>query len=360
MENYRRKVVFLHPIFMRDPQGASAKMKESFRLMNCDGCNIEFEWSMESPDYIIASEMIYVDRKTAHLFAELVRDHPNAIRIFSCGEYVTPDMNIFDYASHRIRHFDVRDRAIRVPTVFGRRLNGLEENCLTYEDALQQYKSREFCNFIYSNANAHPYRDKIFYALEQYRHVDSLGGHLNNVGNRISRSDMDWEQESIRLKSNYRFSVSVGNACGSGNVDEKLITSFEAHSVPIFWGDPDVEEDFNPSAFINAHRFDTLEALTDEVRRIDQSPELWSRMVSAPWMTEEQKARQEVENERYTDFWMNVFTQNLSKAHRAPEGTWPDLYGGLFYKMLDKCVEQRGIVATLKKEIYMLYAYMKK
>ena len=356
MEAYKRKIVYLHPIYLNgDKNKVVEKIKDEFRLQNNESCNVEFEWSMEKPEYIIATELIYVDRKIAKLFFDLVEKNPNAILIFIGYEFVSPDMNIFDYALSFDRNCKMQDRIVKVPTIYHFAGYMLEtKNQMSYEEALKEYEKRKFCNFIYSNSNAHPVRDQIFYALERYKRVDSLGGHLNNMGNTITRYEKDWGYQSINMKAQYRFSISAGNAIGSGNTDEKLLTSFQAHSIPIFWGDPDVEDEFNPDAFINVGKFSTLEDLVFEVSRIDQDPHLWSKMVSAPWQTPEQEREKIKEEERYTEFWLNVFCQDISKAHRAPQGTFTSVYQKVYYGMLKKCVGRSGIIEQLRERCHHL------
>ena len=53
-------------------------------------------------------------------------------------------------------------------------------------------------------------------------------------------------------------------------------------SIPIYWGDPHIDDDFNPDCLINVHRFANWDAVIDEVRRIDSDDELWRKYVTAP------------------------------------------------------------------------------
>lgn len=55
-----------------------------------------FEWCPNTPDYLVVSEHIYINKKCNILFKKLAYNNP--VTIFCAGEAETPDFNIFDYA----------------------------------------------------------------------------------------------------------------------------------------------------------------------------------------------------------------------------------------------------------------------
>ena len=275
----------------------------------------------EKPDYIIANETIYVYPKIRHKFIRMVKENPLAVTIFFAGECIAPDLNLFDYAVVFDRDLRCSDRLCRLPTTARFKFN--EINDMTKHSALKEYNKRGFCNFIYSNGNAHPKRDGIVYLLGNYKKVDSWGGHLNNTQTKATRFAENWEEISVRLKSGYRFSIAAENAQYDGYTSEKILTSFRAHSVPIYWGNPSIEEEFNPKAFINANKYEKLEELLDYVIKIDSSPELFAELVSQPWRTKEQLERQKEEMEKFRAFFDHIFSQNIKEAKRVGQGTWP-------------------------------------
>src|ERR1035441_9420256 len=93
----------------------------------------------------------------------------------NAGENIQPDFNICDYAFGS-SWMTFGDRYCRCPFFMlmnqfdeirqRRRTNPLEVNV---------GEKDRFCNFIYSNADADPFRDEIFAALNQYQKVDSVG-----------------------------------------------------------------------------------------------------------------------------------------------------------------------------------------
>ena len=125
-----------------------------------------------APDYIIFSVFGY-----QHL------RYPNAIKIFFTGENVHADFNLCDYA-FGFDWMTLEDRYFRCP-IFAlydefKRLSVSPASAVG--DFAESLGREKFCNFIYSNAKAHPYRDELFRAISKYNTVDSAGPHLNNTG----------------------------------------------------------------------------------------------------------------------------------------------------------------------------------
>lgn len=126
------------------------------------------------PDYVFASEHIY--RNNA-IMDDLL-SFRDAITVFFSGEAVFPDFNLFDYAICFDDELSFADRNLRLPTI------EFFKTSVLHDFKTKTYQKKEaFCNFIYSNPDAHPYRDNFFHSLCKYKTVDSLGRHLKNVSN---------------------------------------------------------------------------------------------------------------------------------------------------------------------------------
>ena len=284
----------------------------------------------KTPDYVIVSDRIYFKPEYEQSFRKILTDKSRKpILIGFMREALSPDLNIFDYAICWNWKFSYRDRVARIPPhIFVGDHNVIMPemtNNLTQSDAKNLLSSKKrFCNFIYSNSYADSIRKKIFLDLSQYKRVESLGKSFNNVGTVISGSG-DWQELSIKIKNHYKFSIACENACFDGYTSEKLLTSFQAHTVPIYWGNPYVSEEYNPEAFINVNDYNSIDDVIKRVKEIDENDDLWAYIVSRPWQTDSQKKYSEQEYKNYQDFMMNIFSQPLDKAHRVGYGTWPDL-----------------------------------
>ncbi|MBU5477609.1 hypothetical protein KQI69_00120 [Eubacterium sp. MSJ-13] len=293
----------------------------------CFEDEINFIWNEVNPDYIIATEVIYYQDKYYQKFKKLFND--DVITIFSTGESISPDMNLFDYAIVFDRHLEYGDRICRIPTLLRYRNIIFEDLASEAESSLN--KKEKFCNFIYSNPNAPKERDGLFYKLSEYKKVDSLGPHLNNMGNKTSRNIPKWARQSVIDRLPYKFSIAAENCCFSGNVTEKLLCCLQARTVPIYWGDPSIKEEFNEKAFINCNDYTKIEDLIRRVMELDSSDELWRAVVCQPWQTNAQKIKSELEEKKYKNFIRNIFLQSKLQAKRKGRGYHPDLYRTRFF-----------------------------
>lgn len=171
------KVCYIHPKLRRNDINSLVNMLGIQGLPFTE----DFVYDEEAPDYLVVSPFIYRDIRQFMRFRKFsARD--DMIRIFWASECISPDMNIFDYAISFDRKLSDMDRIASRPYGVSLPLNDLTE-----ADALNLIRSKKrFCNFIYSNAQAHSNRDKLFRSLSKYKRVDSLGPHLNNVNTLIS------------------------------------------------------------------------------------------------------------------------------------------------------------------------------
>lgn len=310
--------------------------------------NREFKLVLDpvSPDYIIASEHIYVSQKTRKKFIRL--NDGRRVTLFFSGEAIFPDMNVFDYAVSFDKNFCLDDRIGRPPVIDFFRSHIPEGTELdkprSFSESVLHNKTK-FCNFIYANPHAHPNRDLLFHKLSEYKRVDSLGAHLNNVPGMESRGNLNWRRLAVEMKRPYKFSIAAENACYNGYATEKIISSFIAGTVPIYWGDPSIDEEFNPKAFINAGRFEDFNAVMERVKEVDSDYRLWMEMVSAPILAEEQVEKLESDRAKYCAFTQNIFSQDLQYAKRAPAGFWSNNYHKYFSKTKIQSISQRFLAA---------------
>ena len=324
MEKKVIRLYFTHPDMVR------GKLESVGKMIPLDKEKFHFVWDELTPQYIFGGELIYTNKKMRSKFMELAKRNPDAVTIFFAGEAVACDFNIFDYALVFDRELKFKDRAFRHPTYcFFHKSIYKSDNDMTYERAKEEYRRRKFCNFIYSNGNAHYKRDELFYMISKYKRVDSLGRHLNNTRGGYLRG-ADWIKASIDAKSNYRFSIAAENAVFDGYTSEKILTSFQAHSIPIYFGDPSIEKEFNSDSFINANNYSSEGELLQAIRKIDDDEELWCRMAAENWRTDEQIVKQKSEQEDYRKFVNHIFEQDMAKAKRIGRGTFPEIYNNFF------------------------------
>jgi len=247
----------------------------------------------EDPDYLFYSCYGYEHLKY------------NCVRIFYTGENIVPDFNICDYAIG-FHYLNFNDRYRRIP-LFSSRSN--------YPGLLDQKKSdnrqllnRKFCNFLYSNKNnAHPIRKKFFDKLSEYKQVDSGGGYLNNLGYKVP--------DKLSFLSEYKFTIAFENSAVKGYTTEKLVDPMSVNSLPIYWGNPDVGQDFNVSSFIRLENSSDKEIkkVIEKIRYLDQNDDEYLKLMDKPWLT----SNQFIEAEKlFDDFINHIFSLSLDKANK--------------------------------------------
>ena len=175
------RVCYLHP-WVHNVED----IKRSLKIEGTDIAD-NFVWDDENPDYLFAGDALVSFPEYWEKFKRLAGKA--AVRIYTAGEAIAPDLNIFDYAIVFDRKLCDMDRIARKPAMvfFRSCLRPGTENTFTESEAHAKLEGGlRFCNFVYSNGSAHPCRDNLFYALSGYKRVDSLGGHLNNVNTLIT------------------------------------------------------------------------------------------------------------------------------------------------------------------------------
>ena len=172
-----------------------------------------------------------------------------------------------------------------------------------------------FCAFIVSNP-VNPVRNAAFKTLNAWKPVDSAGTLFNNIGPQLfaGQGGGGGEARKVEFLKNYRFCIAYENAASPGYCTEKLLHAKAAGCVPIYWGDPYVERDFDPNGFIDARNFRTPKELVAAVRRVEENPKLWAAMAAVPALSE-----YKVEWARRTMAELGKRLLALGKASKQPE-----------------------------------------
>lgn len=311
-------------------------------------------WTDQNPKILVATEHIYTNPKYKKRFKQLY--NTSEIRVFYSGEACATDFNIFDYGVGFDETNHNNDRYVQILPPFDffyKFLPQRENNVTETTYALEILKEKTgFCNFLYSNPSAHPNRDLLFHKLSTYKKVDSLGRHLNNVGNKAT-GYQGHAQDCIGIKNPYKFSIASENARYLGYTSEKVFTSLAAHTVPIYWGDPHVTKIINPKAIINTNDYNTIEQVIEVVRNVDNNDMLWAEMIAQPWQTSEQIEYCNKRKKDYIMFFERLFSEESKDLVRVPQGTFPTNYYRYFFNEKKSFATRiRKTIGKIKKRIF--------
>ena len=254
----------------------------------------------DNPDYVFFS-----------VFGNEHLNYTDSILIFWTGENQCPDFNECDYAIG-FEHLSFGDRYMRYPLyLIYKDYPALTTKHRIDKDILS-HKSL-FCSFVYSNTNASPLRKKFYDLLSTYKTISSGGRYMNNIGGTPVANKLAFEQQA-------KFSIAFENASHPGYTTEKIIHSFAAGTIPIYWGDPLITETFNPKSFINCLEYPSLEAVVEEIKRLDANNDAYLKMLSQPALLNPNEKKEK--DEQLKEFIYHIFAQPFSEAKRFSRDYW--------------------------------------
>lgn len=291
----------------------------------------DFVETRESPDFI------FVHAADRHILAY------EGVRILLTGENLIPDFNIIDYGVG-FSEISFGDRYIRWPVYCW--LSSLDEFESNRRKALQESPPLgrlQHCACVVSNVSNRqgPFAELVD-ALEQYQGVTQGGQWRNNIGGRVK------DKEALLRK--HKFSIAFENAAYPGYTTEKITDALMAGTIPIYWGDPCVDQHINPKSFVEFKSSDTVESVMAKVKAIDSSPELYTSMLNEPIFTE--KAKVDLEQEKILEFFRHIFSQPRELAYRRNRSRWGIKYEKMLYRTYFKPLSQ---LARLPKMLWAGY-----
>uniref|UniRef100_H3H520 Fucosyltransferase n=2 Tax=Phytophthora ramorum TaxID=164328 RepID=H3H520_PHYRM len=166
---------------------------------------------------------------------------------------------------------------------FAERLDHGPLSLLSPSDTKTESPKTKFCAYLYAHCDRSD-RELMYDALNALRPVDALGkcagsSRPPDQTKMASRLAIFYNDDAVRRYAPYKFVLAFENTRAAGYVTEKLVNAFLAGSVPVYWGDSKtVSELFNPESFIDCGRFDSLQDCAEYVVRVDDSPEMYTRM----------------------------------------------------------------------------------
>ena len=284
--------------------------------------------------------VVITDKPEFLIYSVFGTDYLNydCIRIFYTGENLTPNFNSCDYALG----FDwltFGDRYFRLPYYYFRENSKCFKICLENKQFQpEDLKQKDaFCNFIYSNGKAHQIRTDFFHRLSEYKFVHSGGKQLNNIGQPIANK-FDYQQK-------FKFSIAFENSSSSGYTTEKIVEAKAAGTIPIYWGNPDINREMNSKAYIDCHDFADFDRVIDRIIELDNNDEAYLEVLNQPLF---KKKIYLIENEQILDFFQNIF----ESKKRYREGFFRELQEQKLKQYRKwELLKQTKLIQTLVKKL---------
>jgi len=194
-------------------------------------------------------------------------------KIFYTGENIPPDLNYCDYSFS----FDYLDdvRNYRLPHYL--LYDGYYE--LQRPKVIEQsLASRKFCNFVASNGNCQE-RNQFVQELSKYKKVDCGGRWMNNIGYVVT--------DKRKFQSEYKFSISFENNAYRpqhiGYTTEKIMEPMTVNSMPLYWGNPRIDLEFNNKSFVNFYDYENFNHMIEYIIELDNSDDKYIGVLNEPW-----------------------------------------------------------------------------
>jgi hypothetical protein len=166
---------------------------------------------------------------------------------------------------------------------------------------------KKFCAAVISNfRSTDGFRIKFINELSKYKNVDMGGKYRNNVG--IIKN-------KIEFLSHYKFSIAMENSEGQGYVSEKILDSFMAGTIPIYYGGYTIDEFINPKSFILIKNENDLIKKIEYIKKLDNDDILYKSILNEKLFINDNLVS--ISNIEKAEFFSHIFEQEKNKARRV-------------------------------------------
>ena len=239
------------------------------------GMRYEVELDNDNPEFLI-----FGDRNFGN--DNLNFDRKKGTKIFYTGENQRPDSYACDYAITFDHNYSPWHYRLPLFVIYMWALKHIHKTEYDKNSILKPKikEKTDFCSFVVKNGKP-PERNKFFDMLTKYKHIDSGGPHKKNI-----EGELEGEVAKIDFLSTRKFNLCFESYSHPGYATEKILHAFLAGTVPIYWGSPTIEADFNQRAFINVHNFKDFEDAIEFIKRVDNDDNIYNFVVNQPKFTQ--------------------------------------------------------------------------
>jgi hypothetical protein len=144
----------------------------------------------------------------------------------------------------------------------------------------------QFCSFIVSNPKCE-IRNKLFHKLNNYKKVNSMGSHENNIGGKISYPY--WSNEFFNVIGSHKFMICCENTKMETYSTEKIVNPYIAKTIPIYWGSHNIKNIFNLDSmlFLENETDEAFEKLINKIIELDNDDEKYLEFINRPIFTQD-------------------------------------------------------------------------
>ena len=122
-------------------------------------------------------------------------------------------------------------------------------------------------------------------------------------------------RNKIKFLSKYKFSIAMENSRGDGYLSEKIVQSFRAGTIPIYYGDYLVDEFINPKTYILIKGDKDIDKKIEYIKKIDNDNKLYMEIMKEKPIIDN-KFIEKIDKKEIIEFLYNIFLQDKNKAYR--------------------------------------------
>jgi len=125
-------------------------------------------------------------------------------------------------------------------------------------------------------------------------------------------------RNKIKFLSKYKFSIAMENSRGDGYLSEKIVQSFRAGTIPIYYGDYLVDEFINPKTYILIKGDKDIDKKIEYIKKIDNDNKLYMEITKEKPIIDN-KFIEKIDKKEIIEFLYNIFSQDKNKAYRRDD-----------------------------------------
>ena len=172
----------------------------------------------------------------------------------------------------------------------------------------------KFCAAVITNNASFAYfRINFIKELNKYKKVDMGGKAFNNIRGKVSNK--------INFLSSYKFSIAMENSDGDGYISEKILDSFIAGTIPIYYGDYMIDEYINPKTYILIKGKKDIKNKINYIKKIDNDNNLYMSILREKVFLWD-KVSENIEKNKLL-FFRHIFEQNKNFSKRIDDSNQP-------------------------------------
>ena len=123
-------------------------------------------------------------------------------------------------------------------------------------------------------------RNNFFHKLSKYKKVDSGGSLFNNIGYEVNGKGI--------FQAQYKFTIAYENNAYRpqwiGYTTEKIMQPMTVNSMPIYWGNPRIDLEFNTNSFVNFYDFKSEDDMIDYIIDLDKNDDKYYKKLQTSWL----------------------------------------------------------------------------